>query len=176
MDLSFMDEVLKLDWKQKYTRDESTFPAANEYDYYWGNFVEKLKAVTAPLIISNLAKLAKQKMYNLLRGCIVKYVNDDCIYCVLDFIYMDLDTLYAADIEENMIVKVGKYFNYLSEIDLDESLINDVLKTEYLTESMAKYLFCEIGNDIQKEILKTVFKRKKIAMETLYELCVAQIL
>ena len=104
--------------------------------------LKRLRATTAPLMIYDLFVAAKQDMFECLSA--LDIITDDCVHCVLNFLYIEVnDTV----VDDDMVSKLGMFLSYMLEIDE-----GDKFTEQYVTASMAQYLFCKIDAKPQKII------------------------
>ena len=107
--------------------------------------LKRLRATTAPLIIYDLFVAAKQDMFECLSA--LDIITDDCVHCVLNFLFIGY-SITAVD-DDDMVSKLGVVLNYMLEIHGC-----DKFTEQYVTLSMAQYLFSEIDAKTQKIIFE----------------------
>eukprot|EP01084_Bolivina_argentea_P263609 446241_1 len=66
-----------------------------------------MTTVTMPFIICDIANVAKMEMYQILDGLLKDIITNDCIECILSFIYMNWNKLLPNIDNENILIKAG---------------------------------------------------------------------
>eukprot|EP01084_Bolivina_argentea_P047607 87734_1 len=151
---------------------EKIYASKNNYDYF------DARTPTIPFFICDIAKLAKKKMYDLLDDCLKGLLTEHCVHCILDFVYMNWNNLLPNIDNENMIVKVGIFLNYIAELNLEEMDENErkkIFDDKYLTKPFARFLFVDLDEWTQEGMIKYVFvcesdNINNFGMKVLYEL------
>ena len=96
-----------------------------------------LRTITLPLIVCNIANSIKKEMNEILNACLDSIMTQDCIQCILDYIYVDWNDLMPEFDENDTLIMTAKFFNYL---------FNE-LQGEYMRESIITDIFIKGDNN-----------------------------
>ena len=123
-----------------------------------------IRSMTIPFIVHDIAVSARNKMKEILNECLTNSVTQDCAQCILDYIYVDWSSLIPEYDEKNMLIKLGKFMNFLFDFNITEMNENDrnsLFDKQFINEEMANYLFNELqGGNIRECIIDDIFIKK----------------
>ena len=115
----------------------------------------RLRAATIPLMICEIADSVQPQMQQILDELLKDKINPDCIPIILQYIYIDWNSLLPKiddiDGDRKIAMEAGKFINCLLEINLEEMEEKQRIEwfdKRFLTKEISQYFFNDtIGDD-----------------------------